>query len=156
VAMQRQCKHVICLCGTKFIKNRWLIRHMRRSRMSRSIIGWRQLPSNAVAEQLGLSEDTNDQHPHECSNMPTIDGEEACLDDATEEVEDDGLHDLTTSRCRPLPTSAFQTVTSQVSSFYDGCADRVKLAVGAMMIKMRDLIVTNGNVNNTIDTSKGI
>jgi hypothetical protein len=156
VSMQRQCKHEICLCGTLFVKDRWLIRHMRRSRMSRSIIGWRPVPSNAVAEQLGLSEDTPDQHPDEGSNMPTIDGEEACLDDGTEDIEDDGLHDLTTNKCRPLTTSAFQIVASQVSSFYDGCADRVKLVVGAMMITMRDLIVTDGKVNNTIDTSEGV
>ena len=63
---------------------------------------------------------------------------------------------MTTRRCRPLPTSAFQTVTLQVSSFYNGCTDSVKLVVGAMMIKMRDLIVRNGKVNNAIDTSDGL
>ena len=47
-----------------------------------------------------------------------------------------------------LSTSAFCEVTSQVSSFYDGSSDKVKLAVGAMVIKLRDMVVAKDKVNN--------
>ena len=60
------------------------------------------------------------------------------------------------NRCHPLSTSSFQEVKSQVTSFYDRSMDKVKIAVGAMIIKMRDIIVTKGNVNSSIDTSDSI
>ena len=40
-----------------------------------------------------------------------------------------------------------------MSSFYDGSTDQVKLAVGAMMTKMRVIIVTKVKMNDTIDAS---
>ena len=43
-----------------------------------------------------------------------------------------------------------------MNSFYGGSTDKVKIAVGAMMIKMRDMIVTKGKVNSTIDLSDGV
>ena len=39
--------------------------------------------------------------------------------------------------------------------FYGGSIDKVKLEVGAMMIKMRDMIVTKGKVSSTIDLYDG-
>ena len=35
-----------------------------------------------------------------------------------------------------------------MSSFYDGSSDKVKLAVGAMVIKLRDMVVAKDKVNN--------
>ena len=110
-----------------------------------------------AAEQLGLCEETDDTIGLRSSNLfPTTEGEECCVD----EIEDGNAvpnpHDLSSNKCRPLSTSAFQEVTSQVNSFYGGSTDKVKIAVGAMMIKMRDMIVTKGKVNSTIDLSDGV
>ena len=49
-AMERQCKHEICLTGSRFEKARWLLRQKRRSRLSRSVTGWARLPLGAVPE----------------------------------------------------------------------------------------------------------
>ena len=151
VAMQRQCKHAICLTGGRFEKEQWMLRSMRRSRMSVSVRGWREHLVEPVAIQLGLVEPQEVPLFDGTTNQGDCVGEEACVDDMSLSAEDDDLHDLSSSRCKPLSNTEFREVMSQVSSFYDGSTDRVKLVAGGMMIKLRDLIVTKGKANSAIE-----
>ena len=50
----------------------------------------------------------------------------------------------------------FHEVALQISSFYNGSTDQIKLAFGAMMIQTRDIIATKGTVHSTIDAFGGI
>ena len=50
----------------------------------------------------------------------------------------------------------FREVTSQVSSYYKGNPESVKIAAGRMMIKIRDLIVTKGQSGGDVDVAGGV
>jgi hypothetical protein len=64
--------------------------------------------------------------------------------------------DLSSSNCKSLNLASFRQVTSEVSSFYENTNESIKLVVGAMMIKMRDLIVTKGRVDGSIDLNEDL
>ena len=83
-------------------------------------------------------------------------GGEQCVGNIPDEGEDDELHDLSSNRCRPLSTSAFREVMSQVSSFYEGSPENTRFAAGAIVIKLRDMIVAKGKANSTVDTTDGV
>ena len=104
-----------------------------------------------------VCEETTDPIAVDPSNLLTeTEDKEGCVEDIEEDGEAQNPHDLLSNRCRPLSTSVFQEFTSQVNYFHNGSTGKVKLAVGAMMIKMRDMIVTKGKVNSTIDLSDGV
>ena len=56
------------------------------------------------------------------------------------------LADLSSNRSNPLLTKMFQKVLSELSSYYEKMPHNIQFAVGAMSIKMRDLVV--GGVKN--------
>ena len=156
-AIRRQHKHEICLQGTVFIKEHRLKRHRRHSRMSSSITDWKPMNVASVAKKTGLLEDTLDPLNDQTSNLSQVEGEEVCLDDENpDEVDNNEIHKLSLSRYHSLSRSAFCKVTSHVSSFYYGCSDKGKVAVGTIMIKTRDMIVTKGKVNTTIAVSNNM
>ena len=108
-----------------------------------------------MPEQLGLVEAAEDPIAADSAAAEVFGGKE-CADNIPDEGEDDELHDLSSNRCRPLSTSAFREVMSQVSSFYEGSPGNVRLAGGAIVIKLRDMIVTKGKVKSTVDTTDGV
>ena len=157
VAIQRQCKRMICLRGLTFFKEYRLVCHMRQSRMSSSLNGWKRMSRETVAEQLGLCGDTTAMRVVHLSNLfTTTEDKEGCVDDIEENDKALNPYDLLSNTCRPLSKPAFQEVTSQVNYCYVESTDRVKLTVGAILIKMRDISVTKGKVNSMIDLFDGV
>ena len=49
--------------------------------------------------------------------------------------------DLSSNRVRPLGITSLRDVLSHVSSYYTGCEDDVKFIVGAMAIKLKQLVL---------------
>ena len=69
--------------------------------------------------------------------------------------EDDDLHNLSSNRCKPLSIRVIQEVTSQVLSYYKGSPEHANIAAGAMIIKIRDLIVTKGQSGDDVSVTGG-
>jgi hypothetical protein len=162
VAHERQCKHEICLLGFKIDPTRWKKRHRARSRMGVSTFGWVQ--HGSVPALLGLVETEET-----LLGDTTVEGTEMNVDDdlerqnvhfptSTTTSQNDSVlpFDLSSSNCKSLNLASFRQVTSEVSSFYENTNESIQLVVGAMMIKMRDLIVTKGRVDGSIDLNEDL
>lgn len=108
-----------------------------------------------MPDQLGLVEAA--EYPIVADSAGTaVFGDEECADNIPGKCGDAKLHDLSFSRFWPLSTSVFREVMSQVSSLYEGSPENVRLADGAIVIKLRDTTVTKGKVSSTINTTDGV
>ena len=64
-----------------------------------------------MAEHLGLLGDYNNPPTDGSSNLPTAEGNEAYLGDVPNEIDNDDIHNLTSSCYSPLATLTFCEVT---------------------------------------------
>ena len=132
---------------------------MRRVRLQGSLVGWVPRSNSTVLDILGLgTENINVEVALNGEPDAAVFGDESNVDgneynkqhdnedfrmDNNEQLRIDHentLVDLSTNKCKPLTPSVFQSVTSHMSSFYEVTQEEVKFIVGAMAIKMKDLV----------------
>ena len=117
---------------------------MRRTKVIGSLNRWQPPPQNESSDLLGRSEDTSPQLNDT--------GPDQILDNNNAgEIVENSLIDTSSNQIRPLSKSSIVDVLSHVSSYYSQCKDNVKLVVGAMAIKLKELVVSGTKSTSALE-----
>ena len=138
VTKQIQCAHKIKIRGC-FCANDFQVRHLRRTKVSGSIVGWTPPNPTLSLNIFGHDESLCDDNDDETSN---IIADESFGNTKAKSTSCNELIDLSQSNIRPLTQKSVTEVFSHITSFYSKCRDEVKFVVASMAIKMKALVLT--------------